>query len=223
MRIYTGLMLLLTACGQNQGGGSENETSLVAQGEQEQPADEQQPKQYAELVDNAAALAACDATTEGRIAYVKADATLQACAAGAWSVIDLKGAAGAAGVVGEKGDKGDKGDVGEAGGDGERGPEGSATAWLDPSTGKRWMKGSNGNYVTAKAACTGDFFLATGDELHQAALHGLMAGLSGASTGWAGPDTGSNNQTLVSSMAANPVLGADTVGATHGIYCIEAP
>lgn len=213
MKTFLLLATLLTACGSGDGGKSDG-PAVTAQGEQEKPEPAEQTKQYAELVENAAALPACDATIEGRIAYVKAEATLQACAAGAWSVIDLKGVAGVAGEKGAKGDKGESGD---------RGPEGSATAWLDPSTGRRWMKGSDGNYATANAACTGDFRLATGDELYQAALHGIVAGLSGSATGWAGPDTGSNNKTLVSSMGANPVLGTDTQGTTHGIYCIDAP
>lgn len=212
MRVLTWL-IFLTACGQPDGGGSGDGPNLVAQGQQEeQPSAEQGGgKQYAELVNTEADLPACDATTEGRIAHVKADASFRACSSGVWAVIDLKGAAG---VAGEKGDKGEKG---------ERGEEGSTTAWLDPSTNLRWMKASNGNFATALLACSGDFRLPTSVELLAAALHGLATGLPGAADAWAGPDNANSFSDYVLSLASNPSAASRAKTDVIGIYCISSP
>jgi hypothetical protein len=60
------------------------------------------------VVDDAA-LPACEASLEGHFVYVSSTKTFKACAEGAWTVIDVTGAAGEKGADGAKGEKGDAG------------------------------------------------------------------------------------------------------------------
>ena len=71
------------------------------------------------LVQDIGSLPTCDADGEGRLAYVKAEETFKACAAGAWGNIDIKG---------PKGDKGDSGVAGVAGVNGATGADGATGA-----------------------------------------------------------------------------------------------
>lgn len=216
MRIYTGLIFLLVACGSPEPGGDGEETKLTTQGEPSpaNPAAENSPKaEYAQLVADVAALPACDAATEGRLYYAKAEAQFQVCAAAAWSVIDLKG------VAGIKGDKGDKGDKGEAG---EDGVAAAANTWLDSITGKTWLiGGGTSNYNTAKNACGNGWAHPKTDEMAAAATHGMFAGFSGK--------TLSQHQCAWSqdSLNGDPARSVISPGVTDcnsrtelGIYCV---
>lgn len=111
------LVLLMTGCGSS-GGGDAGLTAGEKTGEKSPDAttDVASSQTFSMLVENAGALPACTAETEGRLAYVKSDSAFQACSGGVWSVIDIKG---------EKGDAGKDGQDGKDGKDAEA-PRGAA-------------------------------------------------------------------------------------------------
>lgn len=164
MRNLTWLMLLLTACGSQGGGGSDNSPEVTAQGEPSPEQQQQVDTQYAQLVQDAASLPACDATTEGKLVYVKVSSEFEVCGGGAWAVIDLKG------VVGEKGEKGDKGEKGEAGKDGEPGQAVYVDGeyWDDEITGLHWRLAGVG------PNCPEGWRLPTLNEVGAASINGLF-------------------------------------------------
>lgn len=215
------LLTLLSACGSQGGGsGSDNSPEITAQGAPSPEQQQQVDTQYAQLVQDAASLPACDATTEGKLVYVKASSEFEVCGGGAWAVIDLKGIAGTAGIAGEKGDKGDKGDKGEAGKDAETL---SANEWIDPVTALYWFKAGDGDWATAQLACDGDYRLPTEAELIAGALHGIRAATGGHTDAWtSAPDTGNTWNYTVTGIGSNPSQGTKAKTDAIGVYCVRA-
>lgn len=221
--LLTWLIPLLAACGSIDGGsGGSGETNIVAQGE-ETPKDEAKPEnQYAMLVQDAAALPACDANMEGRLAYVKADATFQVCASSAWSVIDIKATAGAAGVNGEKGEKGDRGEKGEPGEvkyvDGEY--------WDDLITGLHWRLAGVG------PNCPSGWRVPTFGEIGTASINGIFVVLGSGKIAayelaWSSTEVdgvGRLRWNFATGNRYNKPDGAaqpESVGTPTGAYCVK--
>jgi hypothetical protein len=169
--------------------------------------------QHAMLVPDASALPPCDEASEGLLVYVKSDAAFQACAAGAWGAIDLKGKDGKDGVKGEDGE------------DGEDGIDSSSTVWLDPITGRRWLAAISGTWLAAQSACSGAYALPGKDELLDAAFHGLYNGLNNYTSAWAAEDespgapAGNTSRVVID---ANPEINLLGKTNTIGVYCVEA-
>lgn len=139
------LLALVTACGQD---------DKAAVSAQPTPAPAPvvvvatpSPSYHSMAVADAEALPPCTADADGWLVYVRATAELEACEAGAWTVVPMpKGEKGDTGAVGAQGIAGAKGDTGETGATGAAGKDGvDATApglgdvWTDPDTGERWM------------------------------------------------------------------------------------
>jgi hypothetical protein len=109
MRHFLFLLALTAGCGtasdKSDSGKSETETQVNAAA----------PASYTMLLDSAVNLPACEATNEGQLVYLKTEAQFQACSAGAWAVVDIKGEKGDAGEAGAAGAAGEQGEAGEAG------------------------------------------------------------------------------------------------------------
>lgn len=116
-------------------------------------------------VADASALPTCDSASEGFLAYVKADKTIQACEDGAWAVIDLRG---------PKGDQGEAGPAAIAAQAVQTDPVPSMDQWLDPVTKRLWTTGvSEVAFSYAKTVCEGDWRLPTEAELTLAIARGM--------------------------------------------------
>lgn len=76
--LVLGLVLGLAGCGSVEFGGKEKGAS------------EDSPRATSYLVQDAAALPACDESSEGWLVYVKAESKMKACSGGAWTDVDLK-------------------------------------------------------------------------------------------------------------------------------------
>lgn len=85
------LALLLAACGSKKGsGGDDNDEPTQDDGtETDAGVTGAESSQYAKLIEDVAALPACDADHEGALVYVKATSEFQNCAGGKWSVIEV--------------------------------------------------------------------------------------------------------------------------------------
>lgn len=94
----------LVGCGSANFGGKGGDNK--DDGEDTPPAPTAPASHHSMLVQSAAALPACDASAEGWLVYLSAEAKFQACQSGAWVDAVIKG---------EKGEKGDKGDPAAAG------------------------------------------------------------------------------------------------------------
>ncbi len=126
-------------------------------------------------------LPACSPAEEGWIVYLVPAAQLQACEAGSWTVVDLRGHDGATGV-GKDGADGAPGKAGEPGAPGVAGPAGKdgkptpKNVWPDPVDGSSWLIGGTGDPVSA-TACSNGWSLPTTTEVAVASSHGLYSGV----------------------------------------------
>ncbi len=168
--------LYVTGC------GAADDKAAPAPAAQRSPVAEQVPATVSETtpppvlrtsfaVDDVTALPACDKASEGFLAYVKADKTIEACSDGEWSVIDLRapqedqGAAAPAAVAAEAV---------------QADPVPSMNQWLDPVTKRLWTKGAGEvAFDYAKTVCEGDWRLPTEAELTLALARGMADYSSG--------------------------------------------
>ena len=160
---------------------------------------------HALLVSDFSSLPACDATGEGRLVYVKADAGFVVCVTGAWEAIDLRG------------EKGDQGEAGKTGAQGETGEIPSQNTWRDPITDRLWLVGGTS---TNANSCTGNGWRGPlFAELTAAAAHGMYAAFSSIATGTpyhCGVHTeGGAGRTEVKTDANCAVMAGP-----WGVYCI---
>jgi hypothetical protein len=200
MRSYSLLIaLLISACGSDDSADKAADNTTILG---DQLATAESAPERALLVQDASALPVCDEASDGLLVYVKADAQFQACAAGAWEVIDLKGKDGVDGKNGE---------------DGEDGVDSSSTVWLDPITGLRWLAAANNTGTAAANSCTSPYRFPACDELVEAAIHGLYNGLPVATEVWCGDNLGDS-----AIIDANPAQSTESFTNTIGVYCVEA-
>jgi hypothetical protein len=152
MRHFLFVLALTAGCGtasdKSDSGKSETETQAPAA----------TPASYTMLLDSAANLPACAATNEGQLVYLKTEAQFQACSAGAWAVVEIKG---------EKGDAGEAGVAGAAGEQGEAGAgmtlaaqyscDGSSDLNADGA------ESTSGSDVSVVRFSSGDYFISCED------------------------------------------------------------
>jgi hypothetical protein len=138
MRLFALVLGFTTiACGDGGGDGGADAPPLSKDG--------------ALYIQDAGALPECNAEAEGRLAYVKAEATFKACSGGAWANVDVKGP------------KGDKGDPGGADGGGAFG---IAEQWSCKGSGDLDAEADEEtriNAVTVIKFLNGDYFISCMD------------------------------------------------------------
>ncbi len=185
------------------------------------------------------ALPPCDASQEGWIVYLKPAAALEACEAGQWVIVDLRGkegasgrdgAPGADGKVGKDGADGKDGVAGTTGAAGPAGADGKPLApnlWPDPITGSIWLLATTDN--GGSGICTGSYRLPSNTELRVAAAHGMYGAFSAEIGGNAGFDCGwsFDNGSMYGAAIKPGVNNCGSYSGGHalpwGIYCLKAP
>ncbi len=176
-------------------------------------------------VADASGLPPCDGASEGFLAYVKADKTIQACSGGSWAQIDLRGSKGdpgANGLDGAQGASGKDGTDGKPGSDGKAGETATVTQetvalaaneWVELASGLVWTKSpANVSFDLAKLACDSPGWrLPTETELKRAYALGTLT----VSSVW------SDSGRLSDPSAAEIMIDADSPYRTGKAYCVR--
>lgn len=172
-------------------------------------------------VQDATKLPACDASSEGRLVFVRDAKVFNACVAGTWTDVtaEIK-AASVDGAKGEKGDTGTKGEDGAAGKDGKDGKAGVAidNTWRSPANGVLWLIGSSVSRFAP--TCPTGFAMPDATVAADAAAAGLVTviqNLTSSSAFWLAWQTEGEAVAYNATLATYSAVGYKTVTACYQI------
>lgn len=193
------LTLILTACGQDDGGdgATSNET----------------PMQSIAL-DSKKDLPECTAANDKQLAYIRDEEQFYTCEGRDWYSVEIS----------SKAIKGERGDDGE---DGQDGITVTTNNWYDAVTDKTWLIGAIGSFATAETTCISPWRMPTKDEALAAAQRGLgiaSASISGPTTIWTSDvwDLNPTHNFIIQAIDVSPATnGAQRANDNRGVFCIE--